>query len=34
MWINSTTFASAGGIYDLPDYSWYKEGELMEIHLK
>ncbi len=31
MWINSTTFASAGGIYYLPDYSWYKEGELMEI---
>lgn len=31
IWVNSTDLTSAGDIYDLPDYSWYKENDLMEI---
>lgn len=31
LWSNSKTLTSAGDIYDLPEYSWYKEGDLLEI---
>lgn len=30
MWNDSTPLASAGGIYNLPDYYWYKEDGLMK----
>ena len=32
LWSNSKTLTSAGDIYDLPEYSWYKEGDLLEIN--
>lgn len=32
LWSNSKTLTSAGDIYDLPEYSWYKEEELLEIN--
>lgn len=31
MWINSTILTSAGDINNLPDYSWYKENDLINI---
>lgn len=31
MWLNSTDISSAGDINDLPNYSWYKESNLLEI---
>lgn len=31
MWVNSTTLTSAGDINNLPDYSWYKEDDLIDI---
>lgn len=31
MWTNSTDLNKAGGINDLPEYSWYKENNLIEI---
>lgn len=30
MWKDSTSLVNAGGIYDLPDYYWYKEKELVK----
>ncbi len=32
MWENSVELTNAGGIYDLPDYSWYKSDSLVEIY--
>lgn len=32
LWSNSKTLTSAGDIYDLPEYSWYKEENLLEIN--
>lgn len=31
LWKNSNTLTSAGDIYDLPEYSWYKDEGLLEI---
>ena len=31
LWTNSTTLTSAGDINDLPEYSWYKNDDLLEI---
>ena len=31
MWNNSTTLTSAGGIDNLPDYSWYKENGILKL---
>lgn len=31
LWSNSTTLTNAGDIYDLPDYSWHKDEDLLEI---
>ncbi len=31
MWTNSKELNSAGGINDLPEYSWYKDNELINI---
>ena len=32
LWSNSTTLTNAGDIYDLPDYSWHKDEDLLEIN--
>lgn len=32
LWSNSKTLTSAGDIYDLPDYSWHKDEDLLEIN--
>lgn len=31
LWKNSNILTSAGDIYDLPEYSWYKDEGLLEI---
>lgn len=31
MWTNSTSIESAGDINNLPDYSWYKDSDLINI---
>lgn len=31
LWSSSKTLTSAGDIYDLPEYSWYKDEDLLEI---
>lgn len=32
LWNNSKTLTSAGDIHDLPEYSWYKDDDLVEIN--
>lgn len=32
LWSNSKTLTSAGDINDLPEYSWYKDDDLLEIN--
>lgn len=31
MWQNSTDLSSAGDINNIPDYSWYKDNDLIQI---